>query len=312
MLVRRNGPELVIWTPAKLNLFLEVHARRSDGFHDIETVMTAVSLYDTLRFRPTESGQIEFSADWATGLTRYSPDDSAASLFPALPQGTDNLAVRALEMIRLAAKATAGAVVRLTKRIPLASGLGGGSSDAAAALVAANVGWNLGFPRSKLQLWGGRLGSDVPFFLHPSPALCQGRGECISPWPAPGRLHVVVVRPPDGLTTSEVYQRCRVPRHPQTLKEARDATGGRAGLGLRVFNRLEMAAADLTPWIGRLRYAFQALGVRQHQMTGSGSAYFGICASAADAMRIAARLRQSGWSNVFRASSTPGCMVLRG
>src|SRR5205823_2480704 len=119
-----------------------------------------------------------------------------------LPQEADNLVTRAMQMLRSQAHVAAGARVQLLKRIPSAAGLGGGSSDAAAALVAANAGWELNWPQAELAALAARLGSDVPFFLGHGPALCRGRGEQIEPVGGLGCLHFVLVRPPAGLSTA--------------------------------------------------------------------------------------------------------------
>src|SRR5690606_4305446 len=119
-----------------------------------------------------------------------------------LPTDRSNLAVRAVELLQARAGIEAGATMRLVKRIPSAAGLGGGSSDAAAALMAANQAWGLNWSVSKLETLAGELGSDVPFFLTPGAAICRGRGERVEPLPRTMPLHVVVVRPPVGLSTA--------------------------------------------------------------------------------------------------------------
>ena len=122
-----------------------------------------------------------------------------------MPEGPDNLVVRAVELVRRRAGVRRGAKLLLVKRIPAAAGLGGGSSDAAAALVAANEGWRLGRSRDELADWAAELGSDVPFFLAGGPAICRGRGERVEPVAGLGALDFVVVRPPEGLSTAAVY-----------------------------------------------------------------------------------------------------------
>src|SRR5688500_1378304 len=139
MHVRRLGPSIEVTTPAKINLFLEVLGRRSDGYHEIETVLAAVSLYDTLRFTPLPEGGVELTCRSAAAP----PGDE-------LPSGPENLAWRTAELVRQRAGITAGASIELVKRIPSAAGLGGASSDAAAALVAANLAWRLDWPREQL------------------------------------------------------------------------------------------------------------------------------------------------------------------
>ena len=210
MNVRRGGFFLELQTPAKLNLFLEVLARRPDGYHEIETLMTAVTIYDSLFFAANQDGRIELSCEWATGLAARATRWRAAgepAVFDDLPQGDANLVVRALERLRARTGVRQGATVRLVKRIPAAAGLGGASSDAAAALVAANDHWRLGWSLTQLAEFAAELGSDIPFFLGGGAAVCRGRGERREAVAGLPRLDVVVVRPPEGLSTPEVYRR---------------------------------------------------------------------------------------------------------
>jgi 4-diphosphocytidyl-2-C-methyl-D-erythritol kinase len=195
----------------------------------------------------------------------------------------------------------------LTKRIPSASGLGGASSDAAAALVAANLGWRLAWPRERLAEVAAEIGSDVPFFLTRGAAICRGRGERIEPI-EPGRLYVVVVRPPVGLSTPRVYLACQPTASPVGCERVAAALrrGQVAAVARMLNNRLEESAATLTTWIGRLRQEFSRLDVLGHQMSGSGSSYFGICRHARHARRVAARLRSRGVGMVFAAATAVG------
>jgi 4-diphosphocytidyl-2-C-methyl-D-erythritol kinase len=146
--------------------------------------------------------------------------------------------VRAVELLRRRACITAGARLHLVKRIPVAAGLGGGSSDAAAALVAANLGWDLGWSGDELAELGSQLGSDVPFFLGRGTAICRGRGEHVVPIAGFGRQSFVVVKPPAGLSTSAVYARCRPDYEPRRVapvvagrSQSRRAGGRQESLG---------------------------------------------------------------------------------
>ncbi|MCE9548580.1 MAG: 4-(cytidine 5'-diphospho)-2-C-methyl-D-erythritol kinase, partial [Planctomycetia bacterium] len=304
MWVHRGAQDIEVQAPAKLNLFFEVYGRRPDGYHEIETLMVPVSLYDALSFRdvaPPAAGQV---APLTLPCHVAAGESSGTQL---LPQGADNLVIKAIDLLRRRAGIERGAVVRLWKRIPMAAGLGGGSSDAAAALVAANLAWGLGYSRDQLVQLAAEIGSDVPFFLYRGPAICRGRGERIEPLTGLGDLHAVIVRPPMGLSTAEVYARCR-PQPPncgasdgrsvQRLCAAMQA--GRIGeAGRLLTNRLQPAAAELSPWIERLADEFTRLGCVGHQLTGSGSAYFGLCRHAAEARHVAGRLRGRGLGQVY-------------
>ena len=296
MYLHRSPSSLVVQAPAKLNLFFEVLGKRDDGYHEIEMLVTPITLYDTLYFRADSTGQIRLTCQWAGAS-----GSRAGSAPPDLPQGSDNLVVRALERIRQRSGIQAGAKVHLVKRIPAAAGLGGGSSDAAAALLAANEGWDLGWPKHRLAELGAELGSDVPLFFVQGPAICRGRGERVEPFFPLGDLHFVVVRPPVGLSTAAVYRVCRPGAPPRRMESLLDALRrGQVGqAGQLMFNRLQPAAETLSPWIKRLRRAFDAVDCLGHQMSGSGSCYFGICRHAAHARRVAKLLEANGVGIAF-------------
>ena len=282
---------MVVQAPAKLNLFFEVLAKRIDGYHEIQTLVYPINLYDTLYFREHSRGQVELGLESTSGV--WESDDSGSL---AVPRDTDNLAVRAVELLRRRAGISRGAILRLVKRIPSAAGLGGGSSDAAAALVAGNVGWNLGWSRTELGQLAAELGSDVPLFLVDGPSFCQGRGELVEPVSGLGLLHFVVVRPPVGLSTAEVYGVCKAARTARCVTPLLNSLG-RGDLrpaGRSFFNRLELAAETLSPWIGQLRREFAQADCLGYQMSGSGSCYFGLCSHACHARRVARRMQASG------------------
>jgi len=295
MWVDHFGTDIEVRTPAKLNLYFRVLGRRDDGYHEIETLMVPISLFDSLRFRATPAategaGAISLHCRWA------SPSQSSP-----LPETQENLVYRAIELLRHRSGAVQGATVHLVKRIPLESGLGGGSSDAAAALVAANLGWKLGWKRERLASVGAEVGSDVPFFLYGGPAICRGRGERVEPVACRGGMQAVVVKPPVGLSTKEVYARCRPGDSTGSAADLRAALSrgslNRAAKTLR--NDLQGVAAELSPWVGRLADAFSRIGCMAHQLTGSGSCYFGLFYSAAAARCAAARLAARRWGRVY-------------
>ena len=212
--------------------------------------------------------------------------------------------MKAVELLRSRAGVEAGADIQLTKRIPSAAGLGGGSSDAAAALVAANLCWNIGYSQQRLLELAAELGSDVPFFLRRGAAMCRGRGELLEPLHAPRGLHFVIVRPPEGLSTAEVYRRCRpaedgTDRRDSAALAAALHAGDLRRIAAGMFNRLQVAAEQMSPWVARLAAWFAELNLVGHQLTGSGSGYFGICRSARHARRAAARLSSRGAGSAF-------------
>ena len=157
MQIHRGSVDVVIQTPAKLNLFFEVHGKRDDGYHEIETLMCPISLCDTLCFRRTSSEELELECRWGSA-------SQGGSGFDDVPRDDRNLVWRAIELLRRRIGVRLGAKLRLIKRIPTAAGLGGGSSDAAAALAAGNLAWNLDLSLPELTALAAEIGSDVPFF----------------------------------------------------------------------------------------------------------------------------------------------------
>ncbi len=298
MYVHRLASSVVVRAPAKLNLFFEVLARRSDGYHEIESLMVPIGLYDTLIACDEPSGAIQLDCRWAD---RVSTGDSLGELPPA----EDNLACRAAQLLRQRAGVDRGISLTLTKRIPSEAGLGGGSSDAAAALLAANEIWNLGYGRPQLAELASELGSDVPFFLGVGAAVCRGRGERIEPQSRLAPLHVVVVRPPVGLSTAEVYRNCQVALQPHRVEPLIAAlrSGDTRNLRALTFNRLQTAAASLCPWVECLQRELASQDCLAHQMSGSGTSYFGICRHARHARRVAGRLQSRGLGRIYAAST---------
>jgi 4-diphosphocytidyl-2-C-methyl-D-erythritol kinase len=306
MHIRRLGAEVVVYSPAKVNLHLEVLGQRPDGYHEIETVLVAVTLYDTLTFVARDDPKIDVTSRWASGFTaqdRAAPAAATAAAEPLaveIPAGDRNLVWRAAALLQQRSGCQLGAAIGLVKRIPAAAGLGGASSDAAATLFAANTAWRLDWPRERLAELAAELGSDVPFFLTRGAAVCRGRGEQIEAIPA-RRLHLVIARPPIGLSTPRVYKECKptpAPRGAGPLVAALRA-GDAASVGRHLGNGLTAPAARLTPWIKQLAEEFDSQGLLGHQMSGSGASYFGLCNSARHARRIAARLRARGRCAVF-------------
>lgn len=301
MHLQKSTAGVVVQTPAKVNLFFEVLGKRDDGYHEVETLVAPIDLFDTLYFREQDDGPIQLRCCRASGFAKRDPH-----WFAGLPDGDENLVLRAVELLRRRSGERRGASIRLIKRIPTAAGLGGGSSDAAAALAAANAAWGLGWSWRELAQLGAELGSDVPLFFVGGPALCRGRGEQIEPVAPIGPLHVVLVRPPEGLSTAAVYGACSPGKPARDVRPLLVALsrGEFSRAGRYLFNRLEEAAENLSPWIRRLRAEFDKTDCFAHQMSGSGTCYFGLCRHAGHARRIARRLSARG---VGMAFALEGC-----
>ena len=309
MHVRSTATGLEVLAPAKLNLFLEVLGKRDDGFHEIETLMAPIGLYDTLYFQNDPSGRIQLaceSVDPQRSADLGEPLPETILPETILPEGPQNIVFRAIDLIRRRCQIASGAQVRLVKRIPMAAGLAGGSSDAAAALVAANRVWGLNLPASELAPLAAELGSDVPFFLEPGAAICRGRGERIERVAGLGALSFVVVKPPAGLSTAAVYRACRPPERAKSAAPLVAALrAGRLHEAVGWFhNALQAAAEQLSPWIARLAHEFTRLDFLGHRMSGSGTSYFGLARHFRHARRLAACLQTRGLGRVYVVRGT--------
>lgn len=275
MIVRPVADGVEVLAPAKLNLFLEVLGRRPDGYHEVETLMVAVDLFDRLTFRENPSGEITLRCDDAS-----------------LPTGSENLVVRAAERLRDDSGRRRGAHIDLRKSIPAGAGLAGGSSDAAAALEGLDRLWDLRTPPERLDALAGGLGSDVPFFLKAEAAICRGRGERVEGVALPKALHFVLICPPIGQSTAEVYRNVTPPDRPRPIGPVLDAfaRGETTSLGRLLFNRLQPIAEAINPALSRVRDALADLlpSLDGSLMSGSGSAYFGLGRDL-DAAHVAAR-----------------------
>jgi 4-diphosphocytidyl-2-C-methyl-D-erythritol kinase len=313
MYLRRGNFTWTDLAPAKLNLFLEVLGRRADGFHELETLMAPIRLFDTLRLTVAPAGADGEAGPINLKLRSGLPLRPPRYELP-FPVDRKNLVVHALELLRERSGCTLGANVELVKRIPAAAGLGGGSSDAAAALRLANRAWGLEWPADQLEQLAAELGSDVPFFLKAGVAICRGRGERVEPIEGLPAMHFVVVKPPEGLSTVEVYRAHDAlagasvdwsSPESRTLRRMTEARLSNAWRGSYdwMLNRLESAAASLSPWIERLQAAFDGLGFLRHQLSGSGTAYFGVCRSASQARRLASVLKARQLGLVYATRS---------
>jgi 4-diphosphocytidyl-2-C-methyl-D-erythritol kinase len=262
--------------PAKLNLFLHVTGKRADGYHDLQTLFQLIELCDSIGIQVREDGRIERTAG---------------------PRGVaeeDDLVVRAARALKVASGTSLGATLRVTKRIPMGGGLGGGSSDAATTLIALNHLWHCDFAPERLAQLGLALGSDVPVFVLGSSAWAEGRGERLTPVELPERWYVII-HPGVSVPTAQVFQAPELTRNspPITLPAFRQS-GGRNDCEGPVRARFPEVAAALE-WLGQ--YA-------PPRLTGTGSCVFASFASAADAERVAARVPDRWTSFVARGLNT--------
>ena len=245
---------------AKINWTLDVLDRRDDGYHELKSVMQTIALADTLRLTPEAPGRLTFACNVPELNTQ------------------DNLAVRAARaMQRVAGTAAPGIRVELSKCIPTQAGLGGGSSDAAAMLVALNALWRLGLDDPALERIGADLGSDVPFFIRGGTAVIAGRGERVSPLPDAEQLWLVVAKPAVSVPTPAVF-RALTPEdfgHGAWTDAVTTAVlaGSEMPFGL-LHNDLEPGVLRSFPEVAEARNTLAHAGAPVVRMSGSGSALF--------------------------------------
>ena len=263
---------------AKVNLTLEVLGKRADGYHEIATVMQAVDLSDGITL--DDADDLELRSDSGT-----------------VPTDKGNLAWRAAAALRDAAGIESGVRITLDKRIPVAAGLGGGSSDAAGVLLGLNRLWRLQWPLERLDEVAATLGSDVPFFLRGGAALASGRGEKVEP--LKGRsMALVLVNPRVPSSTAEMYGRLTPAMYSDGA--ATRALAGALGrstarIAGSLYNGMEAAATAVFPQIIQMRAALMAAGALGALMSGSGPTVFGVARSYEQARQIRARVARGSW-----------------
>lgn len=264
--------------PAKINLLLDVLRKREDGFHEVEMIMTMVDLADRLEMEELPRDTIIISSQ-----AGYIPLDEK------------NLAFQAARLIKERYDVRKGVYIHLDKKIPVAAGLAGGSSDAAAALRGLNRLWGLGISGEELCELGAELGSDVPFCITGKTALATGRGEKLQRIGNPPQCWVVLAKPPINVSTADVYGRLRaakLDKHPSTAAMLSAIERGSfnevcAALG----NVLETVTLPLYPEVEQLKESMLKLGAEGVLMSGSGPTVFGLVSKEAKVARIYNGLR---------------------
>ena len=264
--------------PAKINLMLDVLRKRPDGFHEVEMVMTMIDLADRL-----ELSELPRDTIIITSQAGYIPLDEK------------NLAFKAARLIKDRFDVRKGVHIHLDKKIPVAAGLAGGSSDAAAALRGLNRLWNLAIPEKELLKLGAELGSDVPFCVTGGTALATGRGEILTPLPSPPQGWAIVAKPPINVSTADVYGRLqanRIQNHPsaQAMVSALEK-GSFPDMCASLGNVLEDVTLRMHPEVSQLKEAMMKLGADGALMSGSGPTVFGLVSKEAKVARIYNGLR---------------------
>ena len=264
---------LTLRSPAKLNLYLNVLRKRPDGYHDIETLFERIDLADTIRLRKIPKGVL---------LT---------TSHPSLPTDGRNLVVRAAELFFKKLNRPGGVKIHLTKRIPIAAGMGGGSSNAATTLLGLNHLYKSPFPKKSLFQMGRRLGADVPFFLLQKRfAWGKKRGDSLTPIPSRMKILHLVVTPRVMVSTQAVYQGLRIALTKrasgvkifQHLLREDDLSG----LIEKCYNVLEASVTVKRPSIHTVRKTLEFLGLQGVTLSGSGPTFFGFPRTLPEAKRF--------------------------
>ena len=260
-----------VLAPAKINLSLKILSRREDGFHEIETLIAPVSIHEEIKIERKKSGQgIDFRCD-----------------NPSVPRGEDNLVVRAAKSFFDATKLTPAVLIDLKKRIPHGAGLGGGSSDAAATLLALNRLFETNLTREELAKLGSEIGSDVPFFIFESAATCRGRGELVTPVQLPAQLSILLLKPDFVVATAWAYSRWHDSREiPGVTYTAQEFAGQ------TFVNDLERPVFEKFVFLAQLKmWLLKQPEVGAALMSGSGSTIFAVLRDGQEAEAIAERTR---------------------
>ena len=260
-----------VFAPAKINLSLKILGRRDDGFHEIETLIAPISLYDEIRIDKGDAKEeIEFRCD-----------------DPSVPKGDDNLAVRAAKAFFAGTKIDPEISIELKKKIPQGAGLGGGSSDAASVLLALNELFETKLLRETLAKMAEPIGSDVPFFIFQSVAMCKGRGEVVTPLKLQERLSILLFKPDFAVSTAWAYSRWQDSREIPGVSYAAQQFAGQTfinDLERPVFEKF-VFLAELKMWLLNQPEVAAAL------MSGSGSTMFAVLRRNVDADLVAKRAK---------------------
>ena len=260
-----------VLAPAKINISLRILGRRNDAFHDIETLIARISLCDEINIETLgEKHAIEFRCD-----------------DPSVPKGGDNLVVRAAKMFLEKTNVRHAISIELKKKIPHGAGLGGGSSDAASTLLALNELFETNLPREALAKMAETIGSDVPFFIFQSAAICTGRGELVNPVKFRKQLSIILLKPKFSVPTQWAYSRWRDSREIPSISYAAHQLAGQTFV-----NNLERPVFEKFVFLARLKmWLLKQPGVGAALMSGSGSTLFAVLRHDGNADVVAKRAK---------------------
>lgn len=277
-----------MFSPAKLNLFLEVSGKRPDGFHELETVMVRTDLYDKIHFQQSTDPKVRLV---------LAPESSGIA--PAdFPLDESNLIVKAANELRALTGTNLGATIQIVKRIPAEAGLAGGSSNAATTLLGLNRLWDLRLEKHELHTIAAKLGSDINFFVEDCrAAVCSGRGEIVRPIESTGEFYFVAFHPGVGNSTPAVFSQLTIDGSLQSSEVVQQALadGNSASLSDSIFNRLTDAARMINPAMDAMMTDVRQLLNRPVFMSGSGATCFVAAEGRQEAARIESQLASADW-----------------
>lgn len=272
--------KLTLWTAAKINLYLDVIGKRNDGYHEIESIMQSVTLYDRLVLKPFKQG-IEILSDE-----------------PDIPLGRENLCYKAAELFLKKTKIKQGLQIEIHKTIPGKAGLGGGSADAAATLWGMNKLFGVRVPLIILSKWASLLGADVPFCLRGGTSLVRGKGEILIPLPSLKDGWLVLLDPGIPISTSWVYEKIRGELTKKKLSAKLLATlvekEGLLEISKFLYNRLEEVVLERFPIMKAVKKEMMQAGAKGTLMTGSGSIIFGMVENKKEGESLRSKLQRRG------------------
>ncbi|WP_000772107.1 MULTISPECIES: 4-(cytidine 5'-diphospho)-2-C-methyl-D-erythritol kinase [Bacillus cereus group] len=254
--------KLLVKAPAKINLSLDVLGKRQDGYHEVKMIMTTIDLADRLELTELSEDRIEIVSH-----NRYVPDDQR------------NLAYQAAKLLKERFQVKKGVSISIEKTIPVAAGLAGGSSDAAATLRGLNKLWNLGLKIDELAELGAEIGSDVSFCVYGGTAIATGRGEKIEHIKTPPSCWVILAKPHIGVSTADVYGNLKLNRvtHPDVEQMVESINSGDYdGICDAVGNVLEDVTFNMHPEVARIKAQMKRFGADAVLMSGSGPTVFGL------------------------------------
>lgn len=276
---------------AKINLTLDVMNRRPDGYHEVSMVMQGILLHDVVNIKRSNDG-----------ITRL------VCNIAELGASEDNLAYRAARLLAADFPHAGSVEIQLEKRIPIAAGLGGGSSDAATVLLGLNKMFDLKLSLQTLIEYARQLGSDVPFCLRPLIALAEGRGDILTPWNEYPVLNLVLFKPPFGVSTKKSYDnlhRVRIEKRPSWQNLAWALRNDKTEAVIDAMgNVLEFSTFDLHPKLRDFSLELAELGFKKVMMSGSGPTLLGFADSETQAHTLAKRWERTGWDVIITRTLT--------